>query len=205
MHLGAFLLVSVILIVTPGPDTALTFKNALLWGRRGGVSTAAGVTSGLAVWALCSAVGVAALLRASAPAFLAVRIAGAAYLAYLGARALLAAVRARSTHALAEPRGREVNAGAAYRQGFLSNLGNPKIAVFFISVLPQLAHGTSFVTFAVLGALFCGLTFVWLAAYTVAVAKAGDVLRKPSVRRVLDGVTGLVLIGFGLRLATEQR
>ena len=111
MHLGAFLLVSVILIVTPGPDTALTFKNALLWGRRGGVSTAAGVTTGLAVWALCSAVGVAALLRASEPAFLAVRIAGAAYLAYLGLRALLAAIRARSTHARsAQPRGREVDA-----------------------------------------------------------------------------------------------
>ena len=106
---------------------------------------------------------------------------------------------------LAEPHGRAVDAGAAYRQGFLSNLGNPKIAVFFISVLPQLAHGTSFVTFAVLGAVFCGLTFLWLAAYTVAVAKAGDVLRKPSVRRVLDGITGLVLIGFGLRLATEHR
>jgi threonine/homoserine/homoserine lactone efflux protein len=205
MHLGPFLLVSVILIVTPGPDTALTFKNALLWGRRGGVSTAAGVTTGLAVWALCSAVGVAALLRASEPAFLAVRIAGATYLAYLGMRALLAAIRARSTHAVGERRGREINAGAAYRQGLLSNLGNPKIAVFFISVLPQLADGTSFVTFAVLGAVFCGLTFVWLAAYTVAVAKAGDVLRRPSVRRVLDGITGLVLVGFGLRLATTSR
>ena len=77
--------------------------------------------------------------------------------------------------------------------------------MFFISVLPQLAHGSSFVTFAVLGAVFCVLTFVWLAAYTVAVAKAGDVLRRPSVRRVLDGITGLVLVGFGLRLATEHR
>ena len=133
------------------------------------------------------------------------RIAGAAYLAYPGTRALLAAIRARSTHALAEPHGRAVDARAAYRQGFLSNLGNPKIAVFFISVLPGLAHGSSFLTFAVLGVVFCGLTFLWLAAYTVAVAKAGDVLRKPSVRRVLDGITGLVLIGFGLRLATERR
>ena len=205
MHLGAFLLVSVILIVTPGPDTALTFKNALLWGRRGGVSTAAGVTSGLVVWALCSAVGVAALLRASEPAFLAVRIAGAAYLGYLGVRALLAAIRARSVRAVSHSHAREVDAAAAYRQGFLSNLGNPKIAVFFISVLPQLAPSSSFATFAVLGVVFCVLTFVWLAAYTLAVAKVGDVLRRPSVRRVLDGITGLVLIGFGLRLATTSR
>ena len=76
--------------------------------------------------------------------------------------------------------------------------------MFFISLLPQVTGGhTSFAAFAVLGAIFCAMTFVWLSAYTVAVAKAGDVLRRPSVRRVLDGVTGLVLIGFGLRLATS--
>ena len=195
---------SVVVIITPGPDTVLTFKNALRGGRRGGVATAAGVTTGLAIWALCSAIGVAALLRASEPAFLAVRLVGAAYLLYLGVHALVGALRARATDAASPFRARGIDPATAYRQGLFSNLGNPKIAVFFISLLPQVTHGASLATFAALGAAFCVITFTWLATYTLAVAKAGDILRRTSVRRVLDSITGLVLVGFGIRLASEH-
>ena len=130
----AFFTISALVIVTPGPDTALTIRNALVAGRGGGVRTAAGVAAGQACWTLATSAGIAALLNASRPAFLALRLLGAAYLVYLGASSLVAAFRgARAEHP--PPRGR-----SAFRQGLLSNLGNPKMAVFFTSLLPQFGH-----------------------------------------------------------------
>jgi threonine/homoserine/homoserine lactone efflux protein len=192
----AFLGVSMIVIATPGPDTALTIRSALFRGRGAGVLTAAGVASGQAVWALCTAAGLAALLRASQPAFVGLRLAGAAYLVYLGLRALVDAVRGASH----DPQRR---LGSAYRQGLLSNLGNPKMAVFFVSLLPQFAS-PSFGSLLALGLVFCALTFAWLSAYAFVVAKVGDVLRRRRVRRILDAVTGAVLVALGLRVATER-
>jgi threonine/homoserine/homoserine lactone efflux protein len=193
---AAFLGVSAVVIVTPGQDTALTIRNALFGGRRSGVFTAAGVAAGQATWTLAASAGIAALLRASEPAFVTVKLLGAAYLVYLGLQTL------RRRGAEVRPR-----AGAStqrgFRQGLLSNLGNPKMAIFFTSLLPQFA--TSFSGLLALGLVFCLLTFVWLSAYGVAVAKAGVVLRRPRVRRVLDWVTGAVLVALGLRLATERR
>ena len=112
---------------------------------------------------------------ASGPLFTALRIVGAAYLVFFGAEALLAAWRGRSADS-ARPRRR-----ATYRQGLLSNLGNPKIAVFFTSLLPQ--FGDSFWSLLAHGLLFCSLGLVWLSAYSFAVARAGDVLRRPRIRR----------------------
>lgn len=204
---AAFLAVSVVVIVTPGPDTALTVKNALLGARRGGVCTAAGVATGQAIWALFAGVGIAALLEGAQPAYVALRIAGASYLVWLGMRALVAALRRRSARPLAGPAAsRGISGGAAYRQGLLSNLLNPKMVVFFVSLLPQFTGGDpSFVGCVLLGLVFGVLTFVWLTGYAIAVAKAGDVLRRPRIRRILDGVTGLMLVAFGVRLAREHR
>lgn len=209
-HLLAFLGVSMLVIATPGPDTTLTMRNALLWGRRAGVFTGFGVVTGLAIWAFTAAAGLAALLRASEPAFVAIKIAGAAYLVYLGARALWGALRhgtGLNTSFTVPGTVKEARLRVVYRQGLLSDLGNPKIAVFFGSLLPQFAPGgrASFPALLALGLLFCVLTLAFLLAYSFAVAKAGDVLRRPAVRRRLDGVTGAVLIGLGIRLAAEDR
>jgi threonine/homoserine/homoserine lactone efflux protein len=199
-QLAAFLGVSAVVIATPGQDTALTIRNTLLGGRSGGIATAAGVVSGQLVWALAASVGLSAVLLASAPLFMAIRIAGAAYLVLLGVQALVAAVRgAPSGHADAAPRRRR----APYRQGVLSNLGNPKMAVFFTSLLPQ--FGSSFGAMLALGLVFATLTLVWLSAYAVAVAKATSFLQRSWVRRALDAVTGLVLVALGLRVATTDR
>jgi threonine/homoserine/homoserine lactone efflux protein len=195
----AFLGLAAVVIVTPGPDTALTIRNALTGGRRGGLLTALGVATGQAVWTVAAAAGVAAVVRASEPLFLALKLAGAVYLAFLGARALLAAVRG-------DPIGHAQTRRTAgcYRQGLISNLANPKMAIFFTSLLPQFG-GTSFAGLLALGLVFCTLTLVWLGAYGVAVAKAGDVLRRSRLRRTLDAVTGSLLVAFGLRLAAESR
>jgi threonine/homoserine/homoserine lactone efflux protein len=192
----AFLGVSVLLIVTPGPDTAVTIRSALFRGRRAGLLTAAGVGTGQTVWAVATAVGLAALLHASQPAFVALRVAGAAYLVYLGVRALVDAFRGAS-HRL------RIGTGSPYRQGLLCNLANPKMAVFCVSLLPQFASPT-FGSLLAHGLVFSAITFTWLSGYAFVVARVGDVLRRSRVRRALDGVTAAVLVALGVRVATER-
>ena len=203
MHLAPFFAVSALLIVAPGPDMALVARNALVGGARSGVFTALGSATGLVVWSFAASLGVAALLRESEPAFLALKIVGATYLVFLGAQALRAAWR-RDEELV--PRVPPARPRRAYRQGLVSNLGNPKIAVFFTSFLPQFAPaGSSFLTLLALGLVFCLMTLAWLGAYSVIVARVGDVLRRPRVRRAVEGLTGAVLIAFGVRLAIEHR
>jgi threonine/homoserine/homoserine lactone efflux protein len=206
-ELLAFLGISALVIVTPGQDTALTIRNTLAGGRRSGVGTALGVSAGQAVWTVAASAGVAALLVASEPAFLALKLAGAAYLVFLGAQALLAAFGGtRPSDEPAAGAGR-LTPRAAFRQGVVSNLGNPKMAVFFTSLLPQFAPegGASFAAMLALGLVFCTMTLAWLTAYSFVVERAGAVLRRPAVRRMLDAFTGAVLVALGLRLATERR
>jgi threonine/homoserine/homoserine lactone efflux protein len=209
-HLTAFLGLSVLVIVTPGPDTALTVRNTLLGGRSAGIATAAGVVAGQAVWALATSLGIVALLVASEPLFLAIKYAGAAYLVLLGAQALRAALfpPPQGAAAAAMPgRAKRLAPRIAFRQGVISDLGNPKMALFFASLLPQFvpAGEASFSAFMQLGLLFCAMTFVWLAAYAAMVAKAGELLLRPRARRAIEAVTGALLIALGLRIAAEQR
>jgi threonine/homoserine/homoserine lactone efflux protein len=205
--LAGFVAVAALVIVTPGPDTALTVRNTLVGGRRSGVFTAVGVSLGQAAWTIATSVGIAAMLAASRPAFTAVKLAGAAYLLYLGAQALHGAlVGRRSESGDVAPRPGRLPPPLALRQGLVSNLANPKMAAFFPALLPQFAPNTGggFVVLLALGFTFATMTLVWLTAYAFAVARVGRILHRPSVRRALEGVTGAVLIGLGLRLATER-
>jgi len=205
-QIAAFLGVSAIVIMTPGPDTALTIRNTLMGGRRAGVFTALGVSSGQLTWTLATAAGVAALLAASEPAFLAVKLVGSAYLVWLGLQALAAAIRRRGRERFREPSRRRLAPLTALRQGVLSNLGNPKMAAFFPSLLPQFApRDHAFFALVGLGLTFCVLTLLWLTVYAFAVARAGDFLGRPRIQRALEAVTGAVLVALGLRLATERR
>ncbi|MBA2360664.1 MAG: LysE family translocator [Actinobacteria bacterium] len=135
MEIAAFLGVSVLVIVTPGQDTALTIRSSLVGGRRAGIFTALGVSAGKAVWALATSLGIAALILAFEPALIVLKMAGAAVLVYLGLQALLDAVRGRRTGD--REVGGALNASSAFRHGVVSNLGNPKMALFFTSLLPQ--------------------------------------------------------------------
>ena len=195
---AAFLAVSALVIVTPGQDTALTVRNTLLGGRAAGVLTALGVAAGQATWTVATGIGVGALLVAWQPAFLALRIAGGAYLVVLGVQALWSAARPKPARLEkpARPRGR------AFRQGLLSNLGNPKMLVFFTSLLPQFGHTA--IGLIALGLVFCSLTATWLCSYAFAVARAGEALRAGRLRRLLDALSGCVLVALGLRLAAER-
>jgi threonine/homoserine/homoserine lactone efflux protein len=206
----AFFGVALTVIVTPGPDTAVTIRNTLLGGRSGGVCTALGIACGQAIWSFGTSVGIGALLVVSEPAFLAVKYAGAAYLAFLGVEALRAAMRPATPPARKiRPRGSDSHLTSlpAFRQGLISDLGNPKMALFFGSLLPQFAAAGEAPFWALmrLGAVFALMTFAWLALYAALVARAGDILRRQSIRRSIEAVTGTSLIGLGLRIASEHR
>jgi threonine/homoserine/homoserine lactone efflux protein len=209
INFAAFLGVSLFVIMSPGPDTALTIRNTLVGGRGAGIATAFGVVTGLATWTVASSAGLAALLVASQPLFLAVRLVGAAYLVYLGLQALRSALFTKGD--VGEPvrpgsRAR-LRRGTAFRQGVISNLSNPKIVVFFLSLLPQFIDRgqASFTRLLLLGLIFCAITVSWLTLYAVVVARVGDFLRRDRVRRGLEATTGLALVGLGLKLATDRR
>ena len=197
MHLLPFLALSAIVVVTPGVDMALVTKNALLHGRRAARATALGVNLGIFIWTLAAALGLAAVIAASAVAFTAIKLAGAAYLVYLGVRTLLGS---HEPVAVA-PRGN------AFRQGLASNLLNPKIAVFFTSLLPQFvdAQHAQPQDLLLLGVLFNCLGVIWLLAYASLAARGRDLLARPRVKRALDRISGVALIGLGVRLAFERR
>jgi threonine/homoserine/homoserine lactone efflux protein len=203
----AFIGIAALVITTPGPDTAMTIRNTLLGGRQAGLATALGVSCGLAIWALTTSAGLVALLVASEPLFHAVKYAGAAYLVWLGLQSLRSAFGKGHAIAIDAHTDRRLPPRQAFVQGVVSDLGNPKIAAFFTSMLPQFAPAgaADFAGLAALGLLFSLMTLLWLTGYALAVARMGDVLRRPRIRRSLEAITGATLIGLGLRLAVEER
>ncbi|HVH62449.1 MAG TPA: LysE family translocator [Candidatus Dormibacteraeota bacterium] len=204
-HYLAFLGVALLVICTPGQDTALTIRNTLLGGKSAGAATAAGVSSGQAVWTVGTSAGLTVVLMASAPLFFAIRIAGAAYLVYLGVRSMLKAWKRgdpASFHTGSSSR--ILSSRAAFVQGLLSDLSNPKMVAFFVSLLPPFAGAhPSFVVLLALGFNFCLLTFAWLLGYAFAIERMSRWVQRNRVRRTIDGVLGAVLIGLGLRVARE--
>jgi threonine/homoserine/homoserine lactone efflux protein len=204
VHVLPFLVVAAIVVLTPGIDMALVTKNALLQGRTAAQAAALGINVGIFFWTIAAAVGLAAVIAASAAAFTAIKLAGAVYLVYLGVRSLLASRRAASS--LRTGRG-PLTTAAAFRQGVASNLLNPKIAVFFTSLLPQFVdegHATA-QDLLLLGALFNAMGLVWLLTYAAVAARGRGLLQRPAVQRAFERVTGVALIALGTRLALERR
>ncbi|HXA42682.1 MAG TPA: LysE family translocator [Candidatus Solibacter sp.] len=199
----AFAGLALLLAVTPGPDMATVTRNGLAYGRRGVVLTALGIGTALLGWTAAGAVGVAAVLEASAVAFTAVKLAGACYLAYLGARSLLDSRHARRPDLRSAPL---APAGRIYRTGFLSAALNPKLGVFFVTLLPQFVRPgqPALARLLLLGAIFSVIGILWLAIYGVAVTKARDAIDTPRVRAWMERVSGVVLVGFAARLALER-
>jgi len=205
-HLLVFIGVAALVIVIPGPDTAVVTKNVLVHGRRAAFGTSIGVSAGLSVWTLAAAVGVASVVRASAVAFTVLKLVGALYLVWLGLQALRAARHAESgtRRAVNKP---AMGALGGFRQGFLSDLANPKIGIFFTSLLPQFVDPGHpvLLPFLALGGVFVLMTVLWLSAYCLIAARAAATLQRPRVKAAMDRFTGIVLIALGLRLAIERR
>lgn len=193
-----------LLTVTPGVDTMLVLRSTVTGGRRTGLLSSAGVVTGLLCWAMTSAAGLTALLAASRLAFDVLRVAGACYLLYLGGRALWNA--RRRTRDTAEPPGPPASGLTAFRTGLTTNLLNPKVGVFYMSLLPQFVpDGASvFWTSMLFAAIHAAEGLLWLALIVVAAVAARRTLARPSVKRRLQQLTGVAFIGFGLRLAAEH-
>ncbi|MDQ3104714.1 MAG: LysE family translocator [Actinomycetota bacterium] len=202
-----FVLVTIPVLLMPGPDLLLVLRNSAIGGRHGGAATAAGTVAGLLVHATGAALGLSALLAASAEAFTVVKLIGAGYLLYMGVQSLRAAaarahdVGAGLTGTAAEQLGRQ-----AFRQGLLTNVLNPKIAAFFLAFLPQFVTPATSATAqtALLGAIFITMSVVWLAAVVRGASAASRLLSRDSVRRRLDAVAGVVFLGFAGRLALAR-
>jgi threonine/homoserine/homoserine lactone efflux protein len=199
----AFAAVAAVIVVVPGPDMALVLRNGVSYGRHAAVASALGISAGLLVWALAAALGIAALLHASGTAFTLLKLAGAAYLVWLGVRALLEAWRG-SWDAESRPRGRR---SSPFREGLLTNLFNPKVALVYTTLIPQFIDrgGSELAQTFLLAGVFIAMGLLWLTAYALLVAKIGALLRRASVRRAVNAVAGTVLTALGVRLAFERR
>jgi len=200
----AFAGVSLLLSVTPGPDMAVVTRNALAHGRRGVVLTTTGIALALSFWISATAFGVSALLRSSADLFFGLKLVGAAYLAYLGVRTLIdSRQQPADLLATAPP---PAPAHAIFRQGFLSALTNPKLGVFFVTFLPQFVVPGQAVLprLLELGLVFAVIGWTWMIVYGLMVTRIRAFITAPRVRQWMERVTGVVLLGFGARLAAER-
>jgi threonine/homoserine/homoserine lactone efflux protein len=207
---GGFTVLAMLLTVVPGLDTALVLRSAVTQSRRHAFATALGINTGALVWGVSAAVGVSALLTASTMAYAAVRIVGATYMVWLGARLLYQAIRGARTGAQeaveADSRA-TAGVGRAWTRGLLTNLLNPKIGAFYVAVLPQfIPTGTAPLLMGTLLALIHdGVALVWFTALITAASTMRNVLRRSTARRTIDGLTGSVLIGFGAKLGLTAR
>lgn len=201
--------VAAVLTVTPGADTMLVIRNVIARGRRAGVITTLGICSGLFVHATLSALGLSVILARSAEAFTIVKLAGAGYLAWLGAQSLRRAARRAPPDASwsGADDARALEPARSWREGFLTNVLNPKVAVFYLAFLPQfVGPGDPLLpTFLLLAAIHAALGLVWLSGLAALLEGARGWFTRAAVRRALEGVSGTVLVGLGARLALAWR
>jgi threonine/homoserine/homoserine lactone efflux protein len=195
-----FAIASLVLVAIPGPDQALIMRNALVGGRTAGLRTMLGGASGLTLHAAAAALGISALLATSATAFAVLKLVGIAYLLYLGVKMLRSAGRPS-----AHERGPRV--GRPFVQGFVSNALNPKVALFFLTFVPQFLpdSGSTLPLALVLTAIFAAIYLAWFSGLVAVVGLAGDALRRPRVKTWTERVTGTALLAFGARLAAVGR
>ncbi|GIN62185.1 lysine transporter LysE [Robertmurraya siralis] len=196
-----FLLLSLFVVMSPGIDTALITKRTISDGRKDGYKMALGITTGSLVHTVAAAFGLSAILMQSALAFEIVKYIGAIYLIYLGASSFIK--KEKDSKSDLGENGRK----SPYTQGLLSNVLNPKVAMFFITFLPQFVNGSGNVTIQLItmGVVYTILSIIWFFVYVFFINYLREWLMSAKVQRIMDKTTGLILIGFGLKLAFEKR
>jgi threonine/homoserine/homoserine lactone efflux protein len=200
-----FAIAALVLIMIPGPDQALITRNALAGGPRGGLLTMLGGALGLTVHASAAAFGLSALLLASAQAFTVLKIIGAIYLLWLGVQTLRAAAHSRRAPREDRPVAAARRSLHYLRQGFLANALNPKVALFFVTFLPQFLStdaGSPQLQALMLSAIFAGLYLSWFGSYVAVIDRLATWLRRPAVKARIEQVTGVVLVSVAARLAS---
>ncbi len=194
----AFALLALVVVLAPGPDFAVVVRNTLAGGRTRGLATASGVATACAVQGTAAALGLGALIAASQPLFQAIRWAGVAYLAWLAVGSLRAAWRGDHP----PPLDATAATRTGLREGFVSNIVNPKVLVFYLAVLPQFVGGVTHPAALLLLALtHAVLGWGYLTLLTVLLGRLRPWLQRRAVRRGLDAATGVALAGFSVGLA----
>jgi RhtB (resistance to homoserine/threonine) family protein len=206
-QLLAFTVLAALMTMSPGADTLLVVRNALRGGRRDGVLTTFGICSGLYVHAMLSALGVSMILMHSAAAFTALKIAGAGYLAWLGLQSLRSAARGGMVPEGSEAQATRVPAWRSFREGFLTNLANPKVVVFYLALLPQfIGPGDSVLRRSLLlTAIHAVEGIIWLTTVSFLVDRSRRFLLRPLLRRWIDAACGTFLVALGIRLALQRQ
>lgn len=200
-----FTLIAFLTVVTPGLDTMLVVRYSLMGGRRSGLAVSLGTTTGCLIWATASLAGLTALLTASRLAYDIVRILGAIYLVWLGGTMLWQTITRRRDEPAAVPPAKP-GLGKAFRAGLATNLLNPKPGVFYMSLLPQFLPGgpANLAWGLLLVAIHLGIGVIWLPILAWTADRARHLFLRERLRRWLDRITATVLIGLGVKLATES-
>lgn len=195
----------ILLIILPGPDTAIATKNTLTVGRTGGFKTILGTCCALLIHTFAAVVGLSAIIVKSAFLFSVFKYVGAVYLVYLGIKTLWALKKNKITVSDI-PAESKYEGKSCFKQGFLTNLLNPKVAVFFLTFLPQFVEtgSQSFLPFLIMGITYMLLTAIWFVFYIYLLDQIRTFMKKPRTQNVIEGITGTVLIGFGIKLALEK-
>ena len=205
VHLPVYVGIVIAIILLPGPDTAVVTKNALIHGREAALGSAIGSNVGVSIWTLATALGLAAVLKSSATVYDALKLIGALYLVWIGLRTLWDSRRAGDGDGSASSR-RVVDARGGFRQGLMTDLANPKVGIFFTSLLPQFVspHGSPLLQMLLLGAIYIAFSLVWMCGYALAAVRLSHVLSRAKVKAGIDRFSGVVLVGVGIRLAIEH-
>ncbi|WP_110943857.1 LysE family translocator [Streptomyces niger] len=201
-----FAAASLVLIMIPGPDQALITRNSLVSGRRAGLLTMLGGVLGLSVHVGAAVLGISAVLLASATAFTVLKVVGAVYLVWMGIATLRSARHTMKESTDGDAWDRGAKGRKNLRHGFLSNALNPKVALFFVTFLPQFlpTRGSVMLKALLLSAVFAAIYLMWFSLYVLTVDRLGRWLRRPRVRARIEQTTGLLLIGFAARLAFQS-
>lgn len=204
----SFAAVAGLLTIIPGLDTAMVLRSTAAFGRRHGFATALGVNSGALVWGAAAAVGTSALLTASTIAYTIVRVAGAAYMLWMGSRLVVCAVRGNDNAVASfETAADRRSATRSWSRGFMTNVLNPKIGAFYVAILPQFIppHASHLAVGLLLAFVHDIEGLAWFTAIIVSTHTVRGLLQRRSVRRGVDGVTGATLIGFGVKLGLSSK
>lgn len=201
-----FVLMSILLIILPGPDTAIATKNTLSVGKLGGLKTALGTCSALLIHTSAAVLGLSAIIVKSALLFSIFKYVGAVYLIYLGIKTLWSLRKKEKADALEMNTNNKFENTSCFKQGFFTNILNPKVAVFFLTFLPQFVDtgSSTLIPFLIMGITYTVLTAIWFFLYVYLINQISAFMKKPKSQKMIEGITGTILIGFGIKLALEK-
>ena len=198
-----YIVLCILLIILPGPDTAIVTKNTLVISRRAGFETMFGTLTALMIHTTFAIVGLSAIMVQSAQLFMIIKFVGAMYLIYLGVKTFIAMTKKKNQDSIETLTSSK---SSNYFQGFLTNLLNPKVAVFFLTFLPQFVANPNkpIIPFLILGITYTVLTLVWFIFYVTLLSQIRAFMNNPTTQKWMEGITGTVLVGFGIQLAAGK-